>query len=88
MIATKPAQLAVAETPEVMLTESLVAPEPPDQYIVKVHTPAATVCAGSPVHAQVVVTPPAADWIAQGVARVPTFASMVLAVQPGAVPVP
>ena len=91
MVATKPAQVAVAETPAVTVTVSLVAPEPPVQYIVKVQTPAVTVCAGRFVNPQVDVTPPEADWIAQAVAvvgRVPIAWSSVLATQPGAVPLP
>src|SRR5262245_2980255 len=88
MVATNPAQLVVAEIPAVMLTLSLVEPVPPGQYIVKVHTPAATVCAGRPVHPQVVVIPPDADWIWQAVPRIPTEESIEVAVHPGAAPVP
>src|SRR5579864_7928071 len=40
--ATNPAQLAVADTPAAIVTSSRVFPVPPFQYIVKVHTPAAT----------------------------------------------
>src|SRR5438132_4042317 len=87
-VATKAAQLAVAETPAAMVTVSLVVPEPPVQYIVNVHTPAATVWAGRLLKDQVFTTPPAADWIAHAVAWVPTAWSTVLAVQPGAVPAP
>ncbi len=57
-VATKPAQLAVADTPAETLTVSLVDPLPPFQYIVKVHTPAATAWAGSELNANTVVTPP------------------------------
>ena len=64
IVATNPTQLAVADTPAVMVTVSLVAPEPPVQYMVKLQTPAVTVCAGRLVNPQVVVTPPDADWIA------------------------
>jgi hypothetical protein len=84
--ATKSAQLAVAETPALTLTVSFVAPLPPVQYIVKVQTPAATVCVGRFVNPQVEVTP--ADWIVQAVARVPIVWSSVPAAQPGAVPLP
>src|SRR2546422_883648 len=86
--ATKPAQLDVAETPAAIETVSLVLPVPPVQYMVNVHTPAATVCAGRLLNDHVLNTPPAADWISQAVDRVPTAWSTVLAVQPGAVPVP
>jgi len=41
-------------------------------YIVKDHTPAVTVCAGRLVNPKTEVTPPAADWIAHGVACAPT----------------
>jgi hypothetical protein len=60
-VATKPAQLDVAETPAAMVTVSLVLPVPPVQYIVNVHTPAATVWAGRPLNDHVVVIPLACD---------------------------
>jgi hypothetical protein len=63
MVATNPAQLAVADVPTAMLTVSLFVGLPGSQYMVKLQTPAATVCAGNPVHAHVVVMPPAAGWI-------------------------
>jgi hypothetical protein len=43
MVATKPAQLAVADTPALTVTELLTLPVPPIQYIVKSQTPPATV---------------------------------------------
>src|SRR2546421_8311958 len=86
MSGTKAAQLDVAETPTAMLTVSFVFPVPPVQYILKLHTPAATVCAGRLLNDHVVVTPP--DWIWHEVVLVPTVWSTVLAVHPGAVPVP
>jgi hypothetical protein len=86
--ATKAAQLDVAETPAAIETVSLVLPVPPVQYMVNVHTPAATVCAGRLLNDHVLTTPPAADWIAHAVVWVPTAWSTVLAVQLGGVPVP
>jgi hypothetical protein len=86
IVATNGAQLAVAETPAITVTVSLVAPVPPVQYIVKVQTPAATVWVGRFVNPHVEVTP--ADWIVQAVARVPIVWSRAPAVQPGAVPLP
>ena len=83
---TKAAQLDVAETPTAMLTTSLVLPLPPVQYILKLHTPAATVCAGRLLNDQVVTAPP--DWISQAGLCVPAVWSSVLAVHAGAVPVP
>src|SRR5882672_2592300 len=53
MVATNRAQLAVAETPALTVTVSLVAPDPPVQYIVNVQTPAATVWVGRLVNPQV-----------------------------------
>jgi hypothetical protein len=88
IVATNPAQLEVRETPTATLTVSVFVGLPGIQYIVKVQTPAATVCAGSPVHAHVVVIPPAAGCTSQGVARLPGVGLSVLAVQPGAVPEP
>jgi hypothetical protein len=82
-VATNPAQLAVTETPALTVTVSLVLPVPPVQYIVKLHTPADTVCAGRFVKPNTVVTPPDDDWIAQGVAWVPAFWSMVDVVHAG-----
>ncbi len=78
-VATNPAQLVVAETPALRVAVSLVLPLPPIQYIVKLQTPGDTVCgcASGLVNAKTVVTPPADDWMAQGVACVPTFWSMV-----------
>src|SRR6266581_3540326 len=73
---TKPAQLAVAETPTFNVTVSLVEPFPPVKYMVKLHVPAATVCAGRPVKAHVAETPPDCDCISQAVPRVPTAASI------------
>ena len=55
--------------------------------MVNVHTPAVIVCAGRPVHAQVVMTPPDWDWIEQAVVRVPAVWSMVEAAH-GAAPDP
>src|SRR5581483_2576088 len=71
MLAAKPAQLEVAETPTVIETVSDVDPVPPDQYIWKVHTPAEIVCAGRFVKPHTVVTPPACDWMEHGVACAP-----------------
>ena len=88
IVATKPAQLAVAETPALTVTVSLVFPVPPVQYMVKDHTPAATVCAGRLVNPQVDVTPPAVDWMEQGVVCVPIVWSIVVATQAGDVPLP
>src|SRR5437764_14904391 len=48
-VATKAAQLDVAETPAAIETVSLVLPVPPAPYMVNVHTPAASVCAGRSV---------------------------------------
>src|SRR5690349_12798643 len=87
-VGTKAVQLDVAETPAAIVTVSLVLPDPPVQYMVNVHVPAATVCAGRLLNDQVLTTPPEPDWIAHAVVCVPTAWSIVLAVQPGAVPVP
>src|SRR5712692_2382656 len=91
MRARNPAQLAVAETPALTVTVSLLLPVVgPVQYIVKSHCPAATVCNGRLVNAQTVVTPPAVDWMLQTFAAgvlVPTVWSIVDAVH-GAAPVP
>src|SRR5260370_14329283 len=88
MIGTKTAQLAVTETPTLTVTVSLVFPSPPVQYIEKLHTPAATVCAGRLVNPKTVVTPPGVDWIAQARFFDPPSWSMVGASQAGAAPVP
>src|SRR5450759_4618859 len=85
-VATNPAQLAVADTPALTVTASLVLPFPPVQYMVKVHTPAATVWAGRLVKPHVDVTPP--DRISQGVVLVPGAWSIALAIQAGDVPLP
>jgi hypothetical protein len=63
--ATNPAQLDVADIPALTVIVSFVLPFPPFQYMVKVHTPAATVWAGRLVKPQTAVTP--ADWMLHGV---------------------
>src|ERR1700693_2427469 len=88
MAATNVAQLEVADIPALTVTVSFVLPFPPLQFIVKVHTPAATVWAGRLVKPHTEVTPPAADWMLHGVVRVPTAWSTVLVTQAGDVPVP
>src|SRR5437764_6254227 len=88
MEGVKPAQVAVAETPALTVTVSMVLPEPPVQYIVNDHTPAVTVCAGRLVNPKTEVTPPDADWIWQGVACAPTVWSMVKGTHRGPTPVP
>src|SRR5262245_29025952 len=54
--------------------------------MVKVHTPAAAVCAGRPLNVHVLVLAP--DWIWHVVPRAPTAWSTVLAAHAGAVPDP
>src|SRR5690242_4706589 len=88
MSGTNPAQLAVTDTPAAMFTVSDVFPVPPVQYIWKDHAPIATVCAGRFVHANVVVMPPAADWIEHGVAWLPTVALRVVGAMQGEGAVP
>jgi hypothetical protein len=85
-VATKPAQLAVADTPAVTVTVSLVVPVPPVQYIVKDQTPALIVCSGKLENANTEVVPLAET--EHGVARAPTAWSIVAGVQPGETPVP
>src|SRR5437879_10077735 len=87
-VATNPTQLAVAETPALTVTVSLVAPVPPVQNMVKSHKPAETVCSGRLLSSKTVVTPPALDWTLHGVARDPISWSIVGTVQPGAMPAP
>src|SRR5260370_33458193 len=62
MSATKTAQLDVGEMPALTVTVSMVLPLPPVQYIVKVHTPAATVWVGRLVKPHTAVTTPPAAW--------------------------
>jgi hypothetical protein len=88
IVAAKPAQLAVAETPAVTVTVSLVAGFPSFQYMVKAHTPAPTVCAGRLVNPQTVLTPAAVDRMTQGVGRIPIAWFIVLATHAGDVPLP
>src|SRR5260370_28055509 len=58
IVATKPAQLDVSETPAATVTVSLVRPDPPGQYIVKIQTPAATGCVERLPNVQGVSPPP------------------------------
>ena len=88
IVATNPAQLAVAETPAVIVTVSFVSGLPSFQYMVKAHIPAPTVCAGRLVNPQTLLTPAAVDLMTQGVGRMPITWFIVLATHAGDVPLP